>query len=403
MEDGNEEQDGGHSSSKTLSSCSSSERNFLSSPFQLSSEVHTQPQPQPEATPSAVTAAAPITVTAATSFTAKRTRSGTIVPSSHRTANNITNINTNDPPGTRRTRSGTLIGPLPLAASGGVQLVVGTENPSVVRRGRERSGTILAGPSRLPVGVGMGRTRSGTVIGRAPPIPVPAPVSLPVSGSGSGSDDILTKRTRSGPEIEEDMSTTSKSNSGAMDRVDEHHLDRDNNLTDGNGFTNTNTDADADDMDVEPHIDALYIPRQSSSPDPIDFLRLAHFQDFDGMREKYQYQSEFGLGIEDREDEDPDVGDDVMAWCVADEPPSPVVLRNESKLGRRYSQGGILSIGRRGRGVRGHGREKGKGRTRFMIDGHEEQPDEFAVEREEGDDSDDELLLEDGSTLDIWE
>jgi len=382
LEDGNEEQDGGLSSSKTLSSCSSSERNFLSSPFQLSSEVHTQPQPQPEATPSVVTAAAPITVTAATSFTAKRTRSGTIVPSSHRTPNNITNINTNDPPGTRRTRSGTLVGPLPLAASGGVQLVVGTENPSVARRGRERSGTILAGPSPLPVSVGMGRTRSGTVIGRAPPIPVPAPVSPLVSGSGSGSGGILTKRTRSGPEIEEDMSTTSNSKSGALDRVDEHRLDRDNNLTDGNGFTNTNTDVDADDMDVEPHIDALYIPRQSSSPD---------------------HRSEFGLGIEDREDEDPDVGDDVMAWCVADEPPSPVALRNESKLGRRYSRGGILSIGRRGRGVRGHGREKGKGRTRFMIDGHEEQPDEIAVEREEGEDSDDELLLEDGSTLDIWE
>jgi hypothetical protein len=169
--------------------------------------------------------------------------------------------------------------------------------------------------------------------------------------------------------------------------------------------------------DVEPHIDALYMPCQSSSPDPIDFLRLAHLQDYDGMREKHhRFVSGFGLTIEEREDEDPDFGggteeriEDEMVWCVTDEPPSPIVMMNKSNLGtmgRRYNKSGILSVRgggwgnnkrRRGMGIRN---AKGKGktmRTKFIIDGREEQPDEFLVEPEEGEDSDDELLLGGGS------
>ena len=366
----------------------------MSFSFLLSSDAHIQSQP--EATTSTATA-----TTAATAFTTKRTRSGTIVPSSHRIGNSANNANTSDAPGTRRTRSGTLVGPLPVAASGsGVQLVVGNGNLSV-RRTRERSGTILAGPSPA----GARRTKSEIVIG-CPPAPlVLTPFSVSVSDGKS------TKERGPGPEIPEKyMPTTSNS-----DRADEHHsgLNYDENLdvsdveVDMNGY-----------VDVEPHIDALYMPRQCSSPDPIDFLRLAHFQDHDGMREKHhRFGSGFGSTIEEREDEDPDLGggteeriEDGMEWCIADEPPSPIVIMNKSNLkmvGRRYNKVGILSVrgGGRGNNKRQQGEgirnAKGKGkttRTKFMIDGREEQPDEFLVEPEEGEDSDDELLLGDGST-----
>ena len=334
-------------------------------------------QSQAEDTTSTATAAA-------TAFTAKRTRSGTIVPSSHRIGNIADNINANDPPGTRRTRSGTLVGPLPLP-----QAASGSGGNLSVRRTRERSGTILAGPSPASVR----RTRSGIVIG-CPPAPL---VSTPVSGGK------LAKERGPGPEIPEKYMPTALNS----DQADEHHsgFNYDENLdgfdveVDKNGYVND-----------EPHIDALYIPRQCSSPDPIDFLRLAHFQDHDGMREK-RHRFGSGLTIEEREGEDPDLGGSIddkveggmdgMEWCIADEPPSPVVIMNKSNLGRRFYKGGILSGNnkrQRGEGIR-NAKEKGKTtRTKFMINGREEQPDEFLVEPEESEDSDDELLLRDGST-----
>ena len=362
----------------------------MSFPFRLSSDAHIQSQL--EATTSTTATAA------ATASTAKRTRSGTIVPSSHRIGNISNTTDSNDPPGTRRTRSGTLVGPLPLplAASGpGIQLVVGNGNLSI-RRTRERSGTILAGLSP----VSARRTRSGIVVG-CPPGPL---VSTPVSVSGGKS----TKERGPGPEIPEKyMPTTFNS-----DRTDEHRsgFNYDENLDGSDVEVDINGC-----VDVEPHIDALYMPRQSSSPDPIDFLRLAHYQDYDGMREKH-HRFGFGLTIEEREDEDPDLGgtgeriDDEMEWCIADEPPSPSVIMNKSNLemmGQRYNKGGILSVkeGRRGNNEKRRGgirNAKGKGktaRTKFLIDGREEEPDEFLVEPEEGEDSDDELLLRDRSTL----
>ena len=230
------------------------------------------------------------------------------------------------------------------------------------------------------------------------------PVSISVSGGKSA------KERGPGPEIPEKyMPTTPNS-----DRADELHsgFNYEENLV--------GSDVDADmngNVDVEPHIDALYIPRRSSSPDPIDFLRLAHLQDYDGMREKYRRSgSGFGLTIEEREDEDPDFGgteeriENEMVWCIADEPPSPIVIMKKSNLGmmgRRYNKSGILSA--RGGGRRNDKRRRGMGirnakgkaktmRTKFIIDGREEQPDEFLVEPEEDEDSDDELLLGDGST-----
>ena len=352
----------------------------------LNSDDHIQSQP--EATISAAT-----TTAAATAFTAKRTRSGTIVPS-HRLGD-ITNItNTNDPPGTRRTRSGTLVGPSLAASGSGVQLAVNNGNLSI-RRTRERSGTILAGPS--PVGVR--RSRSGFFIWISS---CSTYVELRFC-SVSVSDGMSTKEGGPGPEIPEPTTPNS-------DGADEHNsgFNYDENL---NG-----SDVEADmngNVDVEPHIDALYLPRQSSSPDPIDFLRLAHLQDYDGMREKHRrFKSEFGLTIEEREDEDPQFGggtkegiEDEMVWCIADEPPSPIVIMNKRNLGttgRRYNKSGILKVRGGGRGNnkrrRGMGikNAKGKGKTmktKFMIDGREEQLDEFLVEPEEGEDSDDELLL----------
>jgi hypothetical protein len=228
--------------------------------------------------------------------------------------------------------------------------------------------------------------------------------SVSVSGGKS------TKERGLGSEIPEKyMPTTINS-----DRADDHHFgfNYDENL-DG-----SNVEADMNgNVDVEPHIDALYIPRQCSSPDPIDFLRLAHLQDYDGMREKRRrFGSGFGLTVEEREDEDPDFGGvteekigDEMVWCIADEPPSPIVIMKSHLgiMGRRYNRSGILSFRGGGRGnnkkrrCMGAKNAKGKGktmRTKFMIDGREEQPDEFLVEPEEGEESDDELLLRDGST-----
>jgi hypothetical protein len=160
-----DQDDAGYLSSNTLSSSSSSEHGLLSFSLLLSLDDHIQSQP--EATTSTTT-----TTAAATALTTKRTRSGTIVPS-HRIGNIANNTNTNDPPGTRRTRSGTLVGPSLAASGSGVQLVVGNGNLSV-RRTRERSGTILAGPSP----VGARRTRSGLSLG-CPPAPL-ALTSVPL-------------------------------------------------------------------------------------------------------------------------------------------------------------------------------------------------------------------------------
>ena len=235
---------------------------------------------------------------------------------------------------------------------------------------------------------------------RCPPAPlVLTPIPVSVLGGKS------TKERGSGLEISEKcMPTTSNT-----DRADEHHsgFNYDENL-DG-------SDVEADmngNVDVEPYIDALYMPRQCSSPDPIDFLRLAHLQDYDGMREKHhRFGSGFGLTIEEREDEDPDLGgaeeriEGEMEWCIADEPPSPILMNktNLEMMERRCNKGGILSFRRGGRGNnkrRGvNAKERGKTmRTKFIIDGREEQADEFLFEPEEGEDSDDELLLGDGST-----
>ena len=281
----------------------------------------------------------------------------------------------------------------------GDPLDVGNGNLSV-RRTRERSGTILAGSSPI----GARRTRSKFVI-ECPALLVLTSISISVSGGKP------TKERGPVPEIPEKyIPTTSNS-----DRADELHsgFNYDESLDGSNVEADTNGN-----VDVEPHIDALYIPRRSSSPDPIDFLRLAHLQDYDGMRDKKCHRSEsgFGLTIEEREDEDPYFGggteeriEDEMVWCIADEPPSPIVIMNKSNLGmmgRRYNKNGILSVRGGGRGNnkrrRGMGIRNGKGkgkmmRTKFMIDGREEQPDEFLVEPED-DVSDDELLLGDGST-----
>ena len=187
------------------------------------------------------------------------------------------------------------------------------------------------------------------------------------------------------------------------DRVDEHH----SGLNYDANFDGSDVEADMNgNEDVEPHIDALYMPRQSS-PDPIDFLRLAHFQDYDGMREKrHRFGSGFGLTIEEREEF---VGgteeriEDEMVWCIADDPPSPIVIMNKSKSGRRC---GILGVRVGGRGnnkkqrmgIRNAKRKGKTTRAKFLINEREEHPDEFLVEPEEGEDSDDELLLGDGST-----
>ena len=142
-----DQDDAGYLSANTISS---SEHNLFSFSFLLNSDDHIQSQPG--ATTSTAT-----TTAAATAFT-KRTRSGTIVPSSHHVGNIVNNTNTNDPPGTRRTRSGTLVGPSLDASGSAVQLVVGNGNLPF-RRTRERSGTILACPSPA----GARRTRGGFV------------------------------------------------------------------------------------------------------------------------------------------------------------------------------------------------------------------------------------------------
>ncbi|KIM44815.1 hypothetical protein M413DRAFT_9087 [Hebeloma cylindrosporum] len=281
-----------------------------------------------------------------------RTRSGTIVP-----ANPM-------PPGARRTRSGTIVGPLaaPPAPPPSNKICVGSTR-------RTRSGTIVANSSSVTGPQAPGES---------------GPVSQPDRvGRASGSLlKMKDRRVQPRPTSEED---------GNDDRgtatTNKDLLARDTSTND----PEFEFDADSESEDaVECFADSLYVPRRTSAPDPIDFLRFASIEE--GDDEVEHLPMEFATGAEER----------AMRWCVAEEPPSPEVQKRRGRGGRFGLFGGIL-------GGRGHGKRGGKKvsknlKTRFVGVQHgEEEEDTTQLQKEqEMEMEDDELLLRPGESASLW-
>jgi hypothetical protein len=319
--------------------------------------------------------------TATTSKSSTRTRSGTIVPT-----NPV-------PPGARRTRSGTIMGPLaappaPAGVAPGNKVFVGSTR-------RTRSGTIVpnsssaTGAQVLPGDIGSasrpgGRARSGSTLKMKERQTQMQPRT---ASSGSDSDEDGGNRIR--PAI----------NKNGLAR----HTSSLNSAVGRSGSTSDpefefDADTEADVVAVECFADSLYVPRLGSSPDPIDFLRFASIEENDE-----DLPIEFAPGGEREAGE--------MKWCVAEETPSPDLVRKRGGGGGRFGLfGGLL-------GGRGHGKWSVKGKNkasknlkaRFMgVSGEEEEAD---VEKEgvrrqkkgkEKEMEDDELLLLPGETASLW-
>lgn len=149
-------------------------------------------------------------------------------------------------------------------------------------------------------------------------------------------------------------------------------------------------DADSESEDAaECFADSLYVPRRSSSPDPIDFLRFASIDEGDDDAEHLPL--EFAPGGEARG----------MRWCVAEEPPSPVVQKKQGggRGGRFGILGGILRG--RGRGKKGEKKVSKNLKARFVGGEEEIQPRKKGKEKET-EMEDDELLLLPGDSARLW-
>lgn len=301
---------------------------------------------------SAMTTASTKATNATTNKSSTRTRSGTIVP-----ANPI-------PPGARRTRSGTIVGPLaaPLAPPPSNKVFVGSTR-------RTRSGTIVANSSSI-TGI------------QAPGENGPPYQSERIGRARSGS--MLKMKDR---QIQPRPTANSDENdSGAWGTAASDPLARNTSTND----PEFEFDADSESEDaVECFVDALYVPRRSSSPDPIDFLRFACIEE--GDDEVEHLPMGFAPGGEVR----------VMPWCVVEEPPSPEVQKRQGggRGGRFGTFGGIL--GGRGRGKRGGKKVSKNLKARFVGGKKEIQPGKKGKEKET-EMEDDELLLLPGDSASLW-
>ena len=282
------------------------------------------------------------------SFT--RTRSGTIV-----SANAM-------PPGARRTRSGTIVGPLaaPPAPPPSNKVFVGSTR-------RTRSGTIVASITGTPAGENglasqsekFGRVRSGSMLKTKDRQIQPRPTA------NSDADD----------------------SGGGTATANKEPLARNKSNSD----SEFDFDADSESEDAaECFVDSLYVPRRSSSPDPINFLCFASIEE--GDDEVEQLPMEFAPGNEAHG----------MRWCAVEEPPSPEVQKRQGvgRGGRFGLSGGIL--GGRGRG-KGGARKASKNLTARFVGGEEIQRRKKGKEKEmEMEMEDDELLLLPGQSASLW-
>jgi len=288
----------------------------------------------------AITTGSTKVTNATTNKSSTRTRSGTIV-----SANPM-------PPGARRTRSGTIVGPLaaPPAPPPSNKVFVGSTR-------RTRSGTIVASitVSQAPGENGLasqsekiGRARSGSMLKTKDRQIQPRPTAnSDEDNSGVGT-------------------TTTKKEPLARDK--------------SNSDSEFEFDADSESEDaVECFADSLYVPRRSSSPDPINFLCFASIEE--GDDEVEQLPMEFAPGNEAHG----------MRWSVVEEPPSPEVQKRQG-VGRGGRFGG------RGRGKRG-ARKASKNLTARFVGGEELQRRKKGKEMEM---EDDELLLLPGQSASLW-
>ena len=347
----------------------------LSSPFNLSCAKSSSSSSVD--IPLADEVATVLTGAASRKSTAKRTRSGTIVPvkpvASSTTAS-VLNVS-----GSRRTRSGTIIGPSTGRVRSGT---IAGRVPRAEPRGQEALS--ISSPNETRVAR---RTRTGTIVGPIPPSAANSrrrsrsgSVLAAGSGIGQGIGQRIVQANTSREEADQ--------GSGELTNLDNEFVDgvmsgcRKN--SDGPSLRNLNPDAvpEEDGAEVDCFVDSLYVPRLSSSPDPIDFLSIVDVKNENGYAD-----------VED--DSVADAGADgprngkQMKWCVAYDPPSPEVMKKTRLLGS----------GMRGSFKRWSGmvRKKVKGKKTARFDGlgaaeieaGEEQ--DFRLEEEIL--TDDELLL----------
>jgi len=260
----------------------------------------------------------------------KRTRSGTIVPAGG--APVLANA--------RRTRSGTIVGPLPAAPTGPL--------PSIPGPKRTRSGTIVASAPTS----GLGRS------------------SPPPSGGG-------------------------RARSGSVLRFNENNLP---SLVAPSQYANENqldvNDFYTEDPDLEYHTDCLYMPKLTSSPDPIDFLRCA------SIEEGNEEEDLEPMGFAEPEEIVKD-----FAWRVVDEPPSPQITKKQAQSSSKLFKARALCGKNWGLNKRGLFGDKGK-KARFLGEDDGQQVDDDAdsgdKQAEQENLSDDELLLLPGTTMSLW-
>ncbi|KAF4610963.1 hypothetical protein D9613_006695 [Agrocybe pediades] len=333
----------------------------------------------------------------------KRTRSGTIVPADGSAgAPPPAGAHSALGPNTRRTRSGTIVGPLP----------AGPPPPT--------------GP--LPAIPNAKRTRSGTIVGPVPPARSGSVTPPARTGGRARSGSVLRFNENNLPALvaptQSGRSLFTPDYDGDDGQHEKHHAKDEAFAAQ---FEPLETAFDVRDVyatdvedDVECYVDCLYVPRLTSSPDPIDFLRFASIEEADEDGEEEELPP---MGFADPELEEGVVDVKEIPWRVAEEPPSPVVVKKDKAQstaiglfkGRGFGGKGWGGLRSRGGGLLfGAAAEKGKGKckktARFVGvggDGEEVEEDESVEKGRYREDelsilSDDELLLVPGGTMRVW-
>ncbi|KAH9479698.1 hypothetical protein JR316_0008293 [Psilocybe cubensis] len=285
----------------------------------------------------------------------KRTRSGTIVP-----------INAPIPPGTRRTRGGTIVGPLPVAAPTSPlpsvpigKSKIGQDSGVIPDVGaaatrRSRSGTITAAGS---VGIVDERTRGGSV----------QRLNGKATASFLDGDHIISnQQQRFGDAVHDRHNDTEQDVPGIEASANEYQAQM----------------VEEYETDIECYVDSMYLPPLTSSPDPIDFLRFASI-----VEEDEDNFTEFGSALGT-------IGTKEIAWRVAEDPPSPEVVKkrgNKIFRGMGFGGGKGWSLTRRSGGRKQKAQHKKAKFTDDIADG--EEADEEINRNGDTEMSDDELLL----------
>ncbi|PPQ94450.1 hypothetical protein CVT25_002541 [Psilocybe cyanescens] len=219
-----------------------------------------------------------------------RTRSGTIVL-----------ISAPIPPGTRRTRGGTIVGPLPVAAPTNPLPSIPIGNSGI---GHD-SGVIP------DVGTAIRRSRSGTIT---------ATGSVGMADERTRGGSVQRSKGKAAPSFLDDDHVVLNQRQRFGDAVHNRHNDTEQVLgieVSANEVEETQIVEEECEADIECYMDSMYLPALTSSPDPIDFLRFASIEEEEEDNIGF---TEFGLALGG-------IGAREIAWRVAEDPSSPEMVK----------------------------------------------------------------------------